>query len=352
MKILDVIVSTNAVFYCRICAFFVERKISIGFGIFQILGHILFQGVNIMREVEITKVFGKTIRDIFIENKIPFEKLQEIRLRVGKPLMIICDNYEWVLRKIVEKEELMQILEYVSNYSLHAYENEIRQGFITIEGGHRVGISGQALIENGELKNVKYISSINIRVSHEILNCADRIMPYVTQNKKICNTLIVSPPCCGKTTLLRDLIRQVSDGNRWVNGTTVGVVDERSELAGCYQGIPQNHLGIRTDVWDACPKVKGMMLLIRSMAPRVIAVDELGSYEDIHALEYAMNCGCKMLATVHGASMEEIRKKPVFEEVVKGRLFERYVVLSNRHHVGEIEGIYDERGSLLFKEVT
>lgn len=303
-----------------------------------------------MHVEKIKKVLGSTINSILQENQISFSKLQEIRLRIGKPLIIVSDNIEFVLRKTIEKEELMEILEYVSNYSLHAFENELKQGFITIEGGHRVGMTGQVLIENGEVKNIKHISSMNIRISHEILNCADAILPYITRNKQICNTLIISPPRCGKTTLLRDLVRQVSDGSRWVKGCTVGVVDERSELGGCYLGVPQNQLGIRTDVLDNCPKSKGMLMLIRSMSPQVIAVDELGSTEDIHALEYAMHCGCKMIATVHAASMDEIRSKPLFEQMVKERRFERYVVLGNQHHIGEINGIYDERGSLLFEE--
>lgn len=303
-----------------------------------------------MHVEKIKKVLGSTINSILQENQISFSKLQEIRLRIGKPLIIVSDNIEFVLRKTIEKEELMEILEYVSNYSLHAFENELKQGFITIEGGHRVGMTGQVLIENGEVKNIKHISSMNIRISHEILNCADAILPYITRNKQICNTLIISPPRCGKTTLLRDLVRQVSDGSRWVKGCTVGVVDERSELGGCYLGVPQNQLGIRTDVLDNCPKSKGMLMLIRSMSPQVIAVDELGSTEDIHALEYAMHCGCKMIATVHAASMDEIRSKPLFEQMVKEHRFERYVVLGNRQRIGEINGIYDERGSLLFEE--
>lgn len=299
---------------------------------------------------KIKKVLGSTINNILQENQISFSKLQEIRLRIGKPLIIVSENIEWVLHKTIEKEELMEILEYVSNYSLYAFENELKQGFITIEGGHRVGMTGQVLIENGEVKNIKHISSMNIRISHEILNCADIIFPHISENKQICNTLIISPPRCGKTTMLRDLIRQISDGNRWVKGCTVGVVDERSELGGCYLGVPQNQLGIRTDILDCCPKSKGMLMLVRSMAPQVIAVDEIGSAEDIHALEYAMHCGCKMIATVHGTSMEEIRKKPILEELVKSHRFERYVVLGNTHRIGEIEGIYDNRGSFLFKE--
>lgn len=305
-----------------------------------------------MRENEVLNILGSRIRDIIKARKISYDKLQEIRLRIGKPIIVIADNVEWVMREIIEKEEFMETLEYICKYSLYAFENELKQGFITIEGGHRVGISGQVYIEHGEVKNFKNISSMNIRVSHEVLRCAEKILPYVTQDKEVLNTLIVSPPRCGKTTLLRDLVRQVSDGNSYVKGCTVGVVDERSEIGGCYLGIPQNQVGMRTDILDACPKSKGMMMLVRSMAPNVIAVDELGGAEDVHAMEYAMNCGCKFIATVHGKSMEEIRKKPLFESLIKERRFERYIVLGNSRRVGNVEGVFDDRGTLLFTENT
>ena len=305
-----------------------------------------------MRENELVNILGRRISGILEKRKIPYDKLQEIRLRIGKPIIVIADNVEWVMREVIEKEEFMETLEYICKYSLYAFENELKQGFITIEGGHRVGISGQVYVENGEVKNFKNISSMNIRVSHEVLHCAQRILPYVTQEKEVLNTLIVSPPRCGKTTLLRDLVRQISDGNFYIKGCTVGVVDERSEIAGCYLGIPQNQVGIRTDILDACPKSKGMMMLVRSMAPRVIAVDELGGAEDVYAMEYAMNCGCRFIATVHGKSMEEIRKKPLFENLVKEHRFDRYIVLGNVGGIGSVEGIYDDRGTLLFSENT
>lgn len=305
-----------------------------------------------MRENQVLKVLGVEIKRTLVENDIPLDRLQEIRLRIGKPLILVLNNKERVMSKVVDRESFAETLEYVSNYSLYAFENELKQGFITLEGGHRVGISGQVFMEHGEVKNFKNISSMNIRVSHEILHCADIVFPHIVKKRGILNTIIVSPPRCGKTTLLRDLIRQVSDGNRFVKGCTVGVVDERSELGGCYLGIPQKQIGMRTDILDACPKSKGMMMLVRSMAPNVIAVDELGGAEDIHSLEYAMNCGCKILATVHGSSMEELRRKPFFESLIKEHRFERYIILGNHKRVGQIEGIYDERGSLLFQEKT
>ena len=305
-----------------------------------------------MRVSEVTNILGKRIKDIMERRKISYDKLQEIRLRIGKPIIVIADNVEWVMREVIEQEDFTETLEYICKYSIYAFENELKQGFITIEGGHRIGISGQVYVENGEVKSFKNISSMNIRVSHEVPQCSERILPYITEENGILNTLIVSPPRCGKTTLLRDMVKQVSDGNSYTKGCTVGVVDERSEIGGCYLGIPQNQVGMRTDILDACPKSKGMMMLVRSMAPNVIAVDELGGAEDVHAMEYAMNCGCKFIATVHGKSMEEIRKKPLFESLIKERRFERYIVLGNSGRIGNVEGVFDDRGTLLFTENT
>ena len=309
-----------------------------------------------MKEDTILKVLPWDVRSIIQKEKLEFEYLQEIRLREGKPLIFLYHDTEVIpgakARRpyLVTKDNIREMLEYISNYSLYACEQEMRQGFITIEGGHRVGMAGQVIMEGGKIKNMKYISSINIRVSHEVLDCANKIFPYITYNKQMYHTLIISPPRCGKTTLLRDVIRQISDGNRWIKGCTVGVVDERSELGGCYLGVIQNNLGMRTDILDRCPKADGMIMLIRSMAPQVVAVDEIGAKEDVHAIEYAMHCGCKMLATAHGDSMEEICKKPIFEKLIREKRFERYVILSNRYRLGGIEAVYDENGDLIYRE--
>lgn len=309
------------------------------------------------KKQQILGVLAKPLRRLVEEECFQFEKLQEIRLRVGKSLVVIYENEERILpTKAVEKhqvtkEEIRETMDYVSHYSLYAYEQEMRQGFITIEGGHRVGIMGKVILENNRVKNLQYISSVNIRAAHEVIGCADRVMRYITKNREVCHTLIISPPRCGKTTLIRDIIRQISDGNAYVKGCTVGVVDERSELGGCYLGVPQNQLGMRTDVLDCCPKAEGMIMMIRSMAPQVIAVDEIGSAEDIHAVEYAMQCGCKMIASVHGMDMEEAAAKPILGELIRRRRFERYVVLGNVRHPGEIRNIYDERGSQLCRDL-
>lgn len=306
-------------------------------------------------EKQILKVLPSRIQQAVREKHLDFRFLQEIRLRAGQPVTLLYQGREERIfgenpYALVTGEEVQEAVEYICNHSLYAYENELRQGFVTIEGGHRVGVAGQVILEQGKVKNIKYISSINLRISHEIMHCADPIFPYITRQRQLCHTLLISPPRCGKTTMLRDLIRQISDGNEWIKGTTVGVVDERSEIGGCYHGQAQNHLGARTDILDCCPKAEGMIMLIRSMAPQVLAVDEIGACEDLRAIEYAMHCGCRMLATAHGSSVAELRAKPYFDEMFRQKRFDRYVVLGNVHHPGEIFGIYDERGSLLYRE--
>ena len=336
------------------CAFTGTQKIfSV---IFSPCLHILCKEVDKMerqdRKSQILNILAKSVRRI-IEEEVPdFDLLQEIRMRAGQPLRILWDNEERAPASasgghIISKEELRETMEYISHYSLYAYENELRQGFLTIEGGHRVGVAGKVIMEKEKVKNIQYISSVNVRVSHEVIGCADELLPYITKNRQVCHTLIISPPCCGKTTLIRDLIRQISDGNRYVKGCSVGVVDERSELGGCCLGIAQNHLGTRTDILDCCPKAEGMIMLIRSMAPQVIAVDEIGTREDIHAIEYAMQCGCKLIASVHSFDLDEAKNKPVLGELIRRRMFERYVVLGNGERPGEIRGVYDGRGSVL-----
>lgn len=313
-----------------------------------------------MRKEEIIQLFPQRIRIIFEKTNIDFSHIYEIRLRVNAPLILIYKGNEFFVSGLgkltnqdkeayeVTADDVKGMMEYVSNYSLYAFEDEIKQGFITIQGGHRVGIAGKAILDGDKVKGIKYISYINLRISHQIKDCALPILPYVTELEDVRHTLIISPPRCGKTTLLRDLIRQLSNGYRGFPGTTVGVVDERSEIGGSFLGIPQNDLGIRTDILDCCPKAEGMMMLIRSMSPRVVAVDELGDYEDIHAIESVIHCGCKLVATVHGSSIEDIKRKPLLQRLVNEKIFERYILLQGQKQAGQIKAIFDERGTCLY----
>lgn len=302
------------------------------------------------------------IRYIFCKSNIIESELVEIRLRIGKPLIMVSYDGEHILKEyggdtrennysydyIVKHEDIQATMELVSNYSLYAYEDEIRQGFITVRGGHRVGFAGQVILENGRIKSLKHISFINIRVSHEIKGCGNTVIPYIYKAGRVLNTLIVSPPGCGKTTLLRDMVRIISDGNSFGKGMNVGIVDERSELGACYMGKPQNDVGIRTDVLDSCPKAEGMLMLLRSMSPKVIAVDEIGSREDVDAISYVINCGCAIIATIHGYAIDDIRTRPILRRLVDEKVFDRYVVLGDSNGIGSIENIFDERGNELY----
>lgn len=299
----------------------------------------------------VVRVLATGLRGMVLKSGLTKEDVQEIRLRVGGPLIVNVKGQECFLTKDgkisrkceeayrVSRSEMRETVEYISNYSMYAFEEELRQGYITVAGGHRIGICGKTISEGGKVRSMKYISFLNIRIAHEVKGCADKVLPYLREGGQIKNTLFVAPPGGGKTTMLRDVIRQLS-----CSGTTVGVVDERSELAACYQGMPQNDVGPRTDVLDCCPKAEGMLLLIRSMAPELVAVDEIGSAEDVRALHYAIGCGCRLMATVHGASLEELRKKPVLGELMQEELFERYVLLERKSDGCGVRAVLDQKG--------
>lgn len=265
-------------------------------------------------------------------NAINLEGLEEIRLRAEKQVILDFGKKKgrFVTDYIVSSGQIMEALEYISTFSLYAYEDDIRQGFITIRGGHRVGIAGKVVMENGRIRTISNISSINIRISHQVIGCADEVMNLVSYNDNIYNTLIISPPGVGKTTLLRDMLRLISDELK----LKISIVDERSEIASCYKGIPGNDVGINTDIYDCCPKVEGIMLMIRAMSPQVLAVDEVGGSDDIRALIRAAHTGIKLVATVHGQGICDIADEM--------KIFERYICLENSTDTGRVIAIYDK----------
>lgn len=280
--------------------------------------------------------------------------VNEIRLRCEKPILVIEGGKEWFLDKqgfyterlaeavIMNRTDLDRIIQHVCHYSLYAYEEELKQGYITVAGGHRIGMVGQVVMEKEGIRTIKHIRGLNIRVSHQLKGVAEPILGYLYRRGRICNTLIVSPPGCGKTTLLRDLVRSISDGNAYSKGVTVGVVDERSEIAGSFMGQPQNDVGIRTDVLDACPKVLGMMLLLRAMSPKVIAIDELGSEEEFIAVKTILACGSSVIATMHGNSMEDIRRRRGMEELLQQGCIDIILLLGKEQGHCVLKGIYEE----------
>lgn len=275
-----------------------------------------------------------------------YDQISEIRIRVGQPVFVkVCGQEKLLLHNgqlvnittdseelspdfIVKAKQMEQLISHLCRYSPYAYQEELKQGYLTMPGGHRIGIAGQVLQKAGEIEEMRFIRFLNIRVCHEIFGAADLCMQaiYSLETKQVKSCLIIAPPGQGKTTLLRDLIRQVSNGGKEYRGRTVGVVDERSELAGAYRGIPQNDLGQRTDVLDQCPKSIGMLMLLRTMAPEVIAIDEIATKEDVESLLLLLHCGVKVFVTIHGTSLEEVRKKPFLRPLFSYSYFEVFFV--------------------------
>lgn len=296
---------------------------------------------------EIYAVLPESIRSIIVQlSPSELEKIEEIRIRIHRPLEIIVDGkpYQATNKKnyIVNSKDGIQLLNKLSHYSLYALEEELKRGFITIRGGHRVGLAGKVITEKGQVKAIRDISSFNIRIAKEKLGIAEPLIPYMYEDQWL-NTLIIGSPQTGKTTLLRDIARMMSMGvpKKKIPSVKVGIVDERSEIAGSVKGVPQHHLGDRIDVLDACPKAEGMMMMIRSLSPDVIIVDEIGRMEDTDAIIEAMNAGVQMVMTVHGYAIEDIMKRPTIKPLVEMGLFQRFITLSRKEGPGTIRAICD-----------
>ena len=271
------------------------------------------------------------LKNIFEDNKIIRENIEEIRIRVQKPIILKLRYEDIVLNYIVDQREILQTLEKICENSIYAYKNQICEGFITVKGGHRVGITGTAVEENGKIINLKYITSLNFRIARQVLNCSNKIIKEILdlESHTIFTTLIVSPPGKGKTTILRDTIRKLSNGMENLNfkGKTCGLVVERGEIAAMYKGIPQNDVGMRTDVIENVSKYKGMKILIRTMAPEIIACDEIGSKEDVEAIKEATTAGIKGIFTMHGRNIEDVKNNREIYQLVENKQIEKIVFI-------------------------
>ena len=262
------------------------------------------------------------IREQILKNKL--QDIEEIRLRVGRPIAVKMEKEIGIIEHKVTTEEILETFEKICENSVYSYKKQICEGFITIRGGHRVGITGNCVFEDGEVKNINYISSLNFRIAREKIGCANEIIKEVIdfQNNTVYNTLIVSSPGAGKTTMLRDLIRQISN-----MGKTCGIVDERGEIAAMYKGMPQNDVGILTDVISNVSKSKGMNMLVRSMAPQVICCDEIGCKEDIEAINYAICSGVKGVFTAHGSNLQDLMLNFEMRDLLNSFIIERIIIL-------------------------
>jgi len=285
-------------------------------------------------------------------NKLPpdtWNQIEEIRIRINRPI-------EWILNKrsifssyIITSEDAYFLLSKISQYSIYSMEEELKKGYITIEGGHRIGLAGKVILERGQVKAIRDVSSFNIRIAKEKIGIANGVIPYIYRDDWL-HTLIIGPPQTGKTTLLRDIARVISTGDSKIEAKKVGIVDERSEIAGCVNGIPQLTFGNRMDVLDGCPKQEGMMMMIRSMSPDVLIVDEIGHEKDGQAILEAVNAGITLITTAHGNSLEDLMKRPSLKNILELNIFKRFIFLQRQENVGQIQSILNENKEELYKK--
>ena len=281
-------------------------------------------------------------------NAAQLAAVEEIQLRCGGLLTVVTAQGDYVVgarERRIESEDLLLTLERATGASLHTALSNLRQGFLSVRGGHRIGICGTIVTQEGQTVFLREISSLNLRVAHEVQGIAAEVLPALTEQGRLCSTLILSPPGKGKTTLLRDLLRSCSEGEG-VPPLRVGVADERGELCAMYEGRPQLTIGRRTDVICGGTKAEGLMLLLRGMNPEVLVVDEISAAEDVLAIEQAVSWGVTMLATAHAGDLGDLQKRTSYCRLIEKGLFMRFVLVRLRRGRRQYE-IFNERGEQL-----
>lgn len=252
--------------------------------------------------------------------------VEEIRLRSGRGMTVVAAGEERSTGAVVTAADLELTLEMATQSSAYAVMDQIKNGFVALRGGHRLGLCGTGVIKDGRVANLRQLSSMALRVAHQVPRAALPILPALWEGESLCSTLIISPPGRGKTTLLRDLVRCLSDGVQ-ARPMRVGLADERGELAAMSGGRPQMDVGLHTDVMDGCPKGEAMLMLLRGMAPQVLAVDEVTSAQDVQAMETATGCGVVLLATAHAGSLSDLSRRPLYRRLLEQGIFRRAVTI-------------------------
>ena len=276
---------------------------------------------------------------------LPIKKIYELRLRANGPVVVCVDGRNFPLQTVtVTGEDLANIVHKAAEYAIYAVLDQMVKGFITIRGGVRIGLAGELVMQKGVVTAVKHISSLCIRVPHAVKNCAYKILPYVFTVARPVSTLVVAPPGAGKTTLLRDLAYQISQKYPHLNTL---ILDERGEIAACYQGEKQLDVGINSDVITGGTKAYGFENGIRSLRPDVMITDEIATAEDAQMLQRAVRSGITVFASVHAANLNDLRSKPDLSGLINQGVFERYVVLRMEEHAGEVTGVFDRGLQLL-----
>jgi stage III sporulation protein AA len=297
-------------------------------------------------------------------------RVEEIRLRAGRPVILgLADGEAWVASAggvcagdvfagsvrtgesrepfVLSAQEAELTLELATRGSVYAMQEQLAAGYLTLQGGHRLGIAGKAVVDSGQLRGLRHPNSFCLRLARDVYGAADAVLPYLLEGtgQRIASTLFVSPPRCGKTTVLRDAARQLSNGSprHGIPPQRVTVVDERSELAGCWGSLPTRDVGLRTDVLDSCPKAAGMVLALRSLSPDVLATDEIGRGEDVAAIEEAANCGVAVLATAHAWDLADLRRRPTMSDLLARGDFTRLVFLCRKPAPGAVAAVLDGR---------
>jgi len=296
---------------------------------------------------DLLELFPMRIR-AFLEHIDGGLLLEEIRLRAGQPIQLVFNGYERLLyaaggRPVVTQADCMSLVERMCEHSIYAWEEEMRMGFLTLPGGYRVGLCGRAVMEDGKLHHISDITSLNIRIARACLDTSAELLPYLLNPmSKPYTTLIISPPGCGKTTMLRDIAYQLSYGRYDAGPCRVCVVDERMEIAGSIRGMAQHDIGPRTDVLSGCPKSQAIPLLVRTLAPDVLITDELGGREDAKAVLEAIDCGVTVIASAHASHINALMRRGTLQGLIQKGIFERIVMLGRSNGVGSIECIWNE----------